>query len=69
MPQNEPPQDDDLGSDPEEESISEIAEKYLERLFAGESPDREAIAAAHPDLAERLRRRLLLMECMWRAGN
>ncbi len=67
--QSEPPEDDDLNSDPEEASTVEIAEEYLDRLLAGESPDREAIVAAHPDLEGRLRRRLLLMEFIWQAGN
>ena len=69
MPVNEPPLNDDLGSDHEEASLFAIGEEYLDRLLAGESPDQEAIVAAHPDLAERLRRRLRLMERLWVAGN
>ncbi len=64
---NELPPDDPLKSDPDEALLFTLAEEFLERLHAGESPDREAILAAHPDLAEPLRRRLSLVELIWRS--
>ena len=66
---NEPPSEEDRVNDDENRRVFEIAEEYLEGLAAGEFLDREAIVAAHPDLAEPLRRRLLLIEIIWRAGQ
>jgi WD40 repeat protein len=48
-------------SDPDQR-VDELAEDYLDRLHAGKSPDRRALLAAHPDVAELLDRQLTLME-------
>ena len=44
--------------------IEEIAEQYLERLQAGENPDRGAVLEAHPDIADLLEARLILAEAL-----
>lgn len=54
----EPPSDD------RDRQIEAIAEAYLDRLLAGEKPDRLAVLAAYPHLADRLERHLILMEMM-----
>src|SRR5262245_55674040 len=35
--------------------LGEVAAEYLAALERGESPDRDALLAAHPDLADQLR--------------
>ncbi|MCZ6687997.1 MAG: serine/threonine-protein kinase [Planctomycetota bacterium] len=45
-----------------EERLDRIAEEYLNRLQAGESPDREALLAEHLDIAEVLGHHLDLVE-------
>jgi tetratricopeptide (TPR) repeat protein/tRNA A-37 threonylcarbamoyl transferase component Bud32 len=52
-----------------ERRVEEIAEEYLDRLQAGEVPDRGAVVAAHPDLAALLEGRLALVELMHRVGR
>jgi hypothetical protein len=48
-----------------EDRIEKIAEEYLDSLQRGESPDRQAICARHPDIAEPLGRRLRLVEIIY----
>lgn len=50
-----------------ERRVEEVAERYLDDLLAGESPDREGIVAAHPEIGDVLRRRLALVEMLYRA--
>ena len=50
-----------------ERKVEEIAESFLYRLQAGESPDRKAIVSANPAIAGPLRRRLALFELLFRA--
>jgi hypothetical protein len=52
-----------------ERRVEEIADEYLDRLQAGEAPDRGAVVAAHPDLADLLEGRLALVELMHRVGR
>jgi serine/threonine-protein kinase len=52
-----------------ERRVEEIAEEYLDRLQAGEVPNRGAVVAAHPDLAAALEGRLALVELMHRVGR
>ncbi len=49
--------------------VEAVAEEYLERLLAGESPDHPAFLAAHPDLADLLEPRLALVELMHRVAR
>ena len=49
--------------------VEEIAEQYLDRLQAGETPDREALIAAHPGLTGLLEQELSLVEALHRAGR
>jgi serine/threonine-protein kinase len=52
-----------------EQQIEAQVEQFLERLQAGETPDRTALAAAHPYLAPLLDRRLALVERMFHAAQ
>ena len=49
--------------------IDEIAEQYLDDLQAGETPDRFALLAAHPEITSALDRRLSLVEAMHRMAD
>lgn len=56
--------------DPElEQFLASVAERYLDQLLAGESPDRQAILDRHPEIAEVLDRRLQLVERMHRLAG
>jgi hypothetical protein len=52
-----------------ERRVEELAEEYLDRLQAGERPDRQALLEAHPELAAVLGPRLALVEVMFRASQ
>jgi hypothetical protein len=52
-----------------EQQVEEIAERFLDLLQAGETPDRQAVVAAHPELAGLLDRRLLFVENLHRAAK
>jgi hypothetical protein len=49
--------------------VEALADEYLERLLAGGPPDRQAVLAAHPDLADLLEPRLALVELMHRVAR
>jgi ribosomal protein S27E/predicted Ser/Thr protein kinase len=49
--------------------VEALAEEYLERLVAGETPDRQAFLGAHPDVADLLEPRLALLELMHRMAH
>ena len=57
----------DGGPSDEDGRVEEIAEQYLDRLLSGGTPDRRALIAANPDIAELLDRRLALVELMMKA--
>ncbi len=44
--------------------VESVADAFLERLLAGETPDRQELLAAHADLADLLGPRLELVELM-----
>lgn len=44
--------------------VEALADEYLERLLAGETPGRQELLAAHPELADLLGPRLELVELM-----
>src|SRR5262249_56997629 len=52
-----------------EAKVEALAEQYLDELQAGAAPDRQAIVAAHPDIADPLARRLELVETMFRLAK
>jgi WD40 repeat protein/tetratricopeptide (TPR) repeat protein len=52
-----------------EERIEAIAERFLGELRAGRAPDRLALSNQHPDIADRLARRLALVEVFHRAAS
>jgi WD40 repeat protein/tetratricopeptide (TPR) repeat protein len=52
-----------------ERRVEELAEEYLDRLQAGQPPDRQALLDAHPHLAAVLERRLALVEVMFLAAR
>ena len=65
---SEPPQHEPTDR-PEAEAAAErqrrveaLADEYLEHLLTGKAPDRQAVLAAHPDLADLLGPRLALVE-------
>ncbi|MCZ6690949.1 MAG: tetratricopeptide repeat protein [Planctomycetota bacterium] len=58
---------DDASASTPEEQIGAIADDFLDRLQAGESPDRDALAASSPENAEKLERRLKIVEALHRA--
>src|SRR5258708_6574357 len=49
--------------------VEELADESLEHLLAGETPDRQAFLAAHPEFAELLGPRLELVELMHRVAR
>jgi tRNA A-37 threonylcarbamoyl transferase component Bud32 len=49
--------------------VETLADEYLERLLASEAPDRRAVLAAHPELADLLGPRLGLVELMHRVAR
>ena len=54
--------------DPDTEQVlNDLADGYLDRLQSGESPDRESVVSAHPDLGSLLDRRLALVELMFQS--
>ena len=70
------PQNPAQPSDPKSERRAErqrraeaAADEYLERLLAGETPDRQAFLTAHADLADLLEPRLALVELMHRVAR
>jgi hypothetical protein len=70
------PQPSEPSARPESESLAErlrqvevLADEYLERLLAGETPDRSAFLAAYPELADLLEPRLALVELMHRMAR
>ena len=67
MTQGRPPGPPTEGTptDPERQ-VEEIAERFLDQLLAGEEPDRRATVAAYPEVEEPLRRRLALVEMLYR---
>jgi WD40 repeat protein/tRNA A-37 threonylcarbamoyl transferase component Bud32 len=68
---SEPRLDDDPVPDAPsaEDRADSIAELYLEQLQTGESPDRQTLLAAHPDLAAVLERKLALLELLHSVGR
>src|SRR5262245_20480307 len=50
------------------DEVEAVAAQFLAQLRAGEKPDREAVVRAHPHLADRLGRRLALVEMIYRVG-
>ncbi|HEV3021365.1 MAG TPA: protein kinase, partial [Pirellulales bacterium] len=59
-----PDQDDDF-----QRRIETIAEEFLDELQAGGHPDPANMVAAHPELAWPLKRRLALVERLFRSGR
>ncbi|MCZ6690781.1 MAG: hypothetical protein O7H41_14405 [Planctomycetota bacterium] len=47
--------------------VEAIAEQYLERLQAGEAPDRRALASTLPRIGDLLEKHLSLIELMYAA--
>ena len=47
-----------------EARVEDLAEDFLEQLQAGERPSRDAVVAAHPDVADRLEEQLALVEML-----
>ncbi|HVC93782.1 MAG TPA: serine/threonine-protein kinase [Pirellulales bacterium] len=60
---------DPVNDDDPKRRIEAIAEEFLAGLQAGERPDPAASLVAHPDLGEPLKRRLTLVERLFRAGQ
>ena len=52
-----------------EQQVEEIADRYLDQLQLGESPDRDALVAAYPELAELLEKQLAFVEKLYRAAR
>src|SRR5262245_7970788 len=52
-----------------ERQIEALVERSLEQLQAGQTPERPALVAAHPELAPELERRLALVEMMYRVAK
>ncbi len=52
-----------------EQQVQEIADRYLDQLQDGDSPDRGALVAAYPNLADALEKRLALVEQLHRAAQ
>jgi serine/threonine protein kinase/WD40 repeat protein len=50
-----------------DQRVEKIADAYLDQLQRGESPDRAALLAAHPDIAEPLAEQLDFVDLMHRA--
>jgi WD40 repeat protein len=72
MTEPSPRQPDGLphpAADDVEQRVEELADEYLEQLQAGTAPDRRALLAAHPDVAEQLDRRLALVEALHRLAG
>jgi tetratricopeptide (TPR) repeat protein len=61
------PSDDAPRQQPPDE-VEVLAARFLAQLQAGENPERQALARAHPHLAPRLERRLALAEMVYRVG-
>ncbi|HVC93345.1 MAG TPA: protein kinase, partial [Pirellulales bacterium] len=55
--------------DDAERRIEAVAEEYLAELQAGTRPDIAALVAAHADIAEPLRKRLALVERLFKAAR
>jgi Ser/Thr protein kinase RdoA (MazF antagonist) len=51
-----------------EQRAAELADDYLDQLQAGQSPDRKALLAAHPEVADLLEQQLRLVEVMHEAA-
>jgi serine/threonine protein kinase len=52
-----------------EQRAADLADDYLDRLQAGQLPDRKALLAAHPDIAALLEQQLRLVEVMHEAAH
>src|SRR5262249_4291024 len=70
------PQSPEQANCPEPQSLADrqrqveaLADEYLERLLAGETPNRQALLVAHPDLADLLQPRLALADLMHRVAR
>ena len=59
---------DDASRPQTTDEIEALAAQFLAQLQSGEKPDREAVVRAHPQLADRLARRLALVEMIYRVG-
>ena len=51
-----------------EGKIDKIAEDFLDELHRGRAPDRDAILAAHPEIADPLARRLRFVQMVFGVG-
>ena len=49
--------------------VEAIAEQYLERLRAGEAPDRRVLASTLPGIGDRLEKHLSLIELIYAASR
>jgi len=56
-------------TEPIEASIQEILDEYMAELRAGRSPDREALLALHPDLADSLAASFRALDLVHGAGR
>src|SRR5438132_14313381 len=52
-----------------EQQVETLVERFVEDLRAGAAPDRQALLAKHPEIAEPLARRLALVETMYRVAQ
>ncbi|MCZ6688142.1 MAG: tetratricopeptide repeat protein [Planctomycetota bacterium] len=48
-----------------DDHVADLAEEFLDRLIAGESPDREAFLASHAEIADKLEDHLDLLEGLY----
>jgi hypothetical protein len=74
MSETRPPSEEPDNSPPgapedAEQRVEEIADRFLDQLQAGQAPDRRAVAAAHPELAGLLEKRLAFVESLHRAAR
>jgi tetratricopeptide (TPR) repeat protein len=68
-PTSEEPNDSRPVSADAERRVEEIADRYLDQLQLGQSPDRDALVAEYPELAELLERRLAFVEQVYRVAR
>ena len=50
-----------------DDGLAELAEEFLDRLHSGESPDREVFLSSYPEVADKLRDRIDLLEGLYRS--